>query len=117
MLRVDENLSFANSAYLEQMIMERVAHKPRLQHLVLVASGINGVDLSALEALAGLGQSLRSAGVTLHLAEVKGPVMDRLKHTGLIHGLAPGRVFLSAHEAVEALAGEKALQRSPAAQQ
>ena len=89
-LRVDENLSFANSAYLEQMIMERVAHKPRLQHLVLVASGINGVDLSALEALAGLGQSLRSAGVTLHLAEVKGPVMDRLKHTGLIHGLAPG---------------------------
>lgn len=116
-LRVDENLSFANSAYLEQMIMERVAHKPRLQHLVLVASGINGVDLSALEALAGLGQSLRSAGVTLHLAEVKGPVMDRLKHTGLIHGLAPGRVFLSAHEAVEALAGEKAPQRSPAAQQ
>ena len=115
LLRVDENLSFANSAYLEQIIMERVAHKPRLQHLVLVASGINGVDLSALEALAGFGQSLRSAGVTLHFAEVKGPVMDRLRHTGLIQGLAPGRVFLSAHEAVEALAGGQAAQGATAA--
>ena len=61
LLRVDENLSFANSAYLEETIMERVAHKPLLEHLVLVASGINGVDLSALETLAGLAQSLRSA--------------------------------------------------------
>jgi SulP family sulfate permease len=115
LLRIDENLSFANSAYLEQMIMERVVHKPRLEHLVLVASGINGVDLSALEALAGLGHSLRSAGVTLHLAEVKGPVMDRLKHTGLIHGLAPGRVFLSAHEAVEALTAGRRASRLPSA--
>ena len=108
LLRVDENLSFANSAYLEETIMERVVHKPSLEHLVLVASGINGVDLSALEALAGLAQSLRSAGVTLHLAEVKGPVMDRLKHTGLVQHLAPGYVFLSAHEAVQALAGPRA---------
>jgi sulfate permease, SulP family len=103
LLRIDENLSFANSAFLEETIMERVAHKPRLEHLVLVASGINGVDLSALETLAKLTQSLRSAQVTLHLAEVKGPVMDRLKHTALIKGFAPGRVFLSAHEAVETL--------------
>jgi sulfate permease, SulP family len=104
LVRVDENLSFANSAYLEETIMERVAHRPQLEHLVLVASSINSVDLSALETLAKLGQSLRSAQVTLHLAEVKGPVMDRLKHTGLIKSLDPGRVFLSAHEAVEALA-------------
>jgi SulP family sulfate permease len=103
LLRVDENLSFANSAFLEETIMERVADKPRLEHLVLVASGINGVDLSALETLAKLAQSLRSAQVTLHLAEVKGPVMDRLKHTALIKEFAPGRVFLSAHEAVETL--------------
>lgn len=103
LLRVDENLSFANSAFLEETIMERVAHKPRLEHLVLVASGINGVDLSALESLAKLAESLRSAQITLHLAEVKGPVMDRLKDTALIQGLAPGRVFLSAHEAVETL--------------
>lgn len=103
LLRVDEHLSFANSAYLEQTLIDRVAGKPRLKHLVLVASGINGVDLSALEMLTKLARSLREAGVTLHFAEVKGPVMDRLKHTELMEVLAPGRVFLSTHEAVRAL--------------
>jgi SulP family sulfate permease len=96
-------LSFANSAYVEEVLMERVAHRPQVEHLVLVASGINGIDVSALEMLHKLAHSLREAGVTLHLAEVKGPVMDRLKHTALIRDLAPGRVFLSAHEAVEML--------------
>jgi SulP family sulfate permease len=103
LLRVDEHLSFANSAYVEEVLMERVAHRPQVEHLVLVASGINGIDVSALEMLHKLAHSLREAGVTLHLAEVKGPVMDRLRHTALIRELAPGRVFLSAHEAVEAL--------------
>ena len=103
LLRIDEHLSFANSAYVEDVLMERVAQRPRVEHLVLVASGINGIDVSALEMLHKLAQSLREAGVTLHLAEVKGPVMDRLKHTALIRDLAPGRVFLSAHEAVETL--------------
>jgi SulP family sulfate permease len=103
LLRIDEHLSFANSAYVEEALMERVAQRPQVEHLVLVASGINGIDVSALEMLHKLVHSLREAGVTLHLAEVKGPVMDHLKHTALIRELAPGRVFLSAHEAVEAL--------------
>jgi SulP family sulfate permease len=103
LLRVDEHLSFANSAYLEERLMERIAHKADLRHLVLVASGINGIDVSALEMLTKLVSSVRDAGITVHLAEVKGPVMDRLKHTELIEQLAPGRVFLSTHEAVQAL--------------
>jgi SulP family sulfate permease len=105
LVRVDERLSFANSAFLETTLMDRIAHRPQLRHLVLVASGINGIDVSALEVLTTLAQSLRQAGITLHLAEVKGPVMDRLRDTELIEHLAPGRVFLSAHEAVEVLTG------------
>jgi SulP family sulfate permease len=104
LLRVDEHLSFANSAYLEQVLMEHVARAPALKHLVLVCSGINGIDFSALEMLMKLASSLKDAHVTMHLAEVKGPVMDKLRDTGLLGLLQPGRVFLSTHEAVEALA-------------
>jgi SulP family sulfate permease len=103
LLRVDEHLSFANSAYLEQVLMEHVARAPKLKHLVLVCSGINGIDFSALEMLTKLISSLKDARVTLHLAEVKGPVMDKLRATGLLALLEPGRVSLSAHEAVEVL--------------
>ena len=108
LLRVDEHLSFANSAYLEAVLMEQVARTPALKHLVLVCSGINGIDFSALEMLMKLAASLRDAGVTVDLAEVKGPVMDKLKGTGLLEILQPGRVFLSAHEAVEALTAARA---------
>jgi SulP family sulfate permease len=71
-----------------------------------VASGINGIDTSGLETLSRLALSFKEAGITLHLAEVKGPVMDRLKRSHLLAEMAPGRVFLSAHEAVVALTEE-----------
>ena len=108
LLRVDEHLSFANSTYLEQVLMEHLARTPALKHLVLVCSGINGIDFSALEMLMKLAASLKDAHVSMHLAEVKGPVMDKLRATGLPALLEPGRVFLSAHEAVEALAAHAA---------
>jgi SulP family sulfate permease len=104
LLRVDEHLSFANTAWLEETLMNRVAESPRLKHFVLVCSGINGIDTSGLETLTRLALSFREAGITLHLAEVKGPVMDRLKRGHLLAVMAPGRVFISAHEAVKALA-------------
>ncbi len=103
LLRVDEHLSFANTAWLEETLMNRVAGSARLNHLVLVCSGINGIDTSGLETLTRLAHSFREAGITLHLAEVKGPVMDRLKRSDLLAVMAPGQVFISAHEAVNAL--------------
>jgi SulP family sulfate permease len=103
LVRVDEHLSFANSTYLEQVLMEHVASAPALKHLVLVCSGINGIDFSALEMLMKLAASLKDAHVTVHLAEVKGPVMDKLRDTGLLALIEPGRVFLSTHAAVQAL--------------
>lgn len=103
LLRVDEHLSFANSDWLEQFFGQAVAARPGARHLVLVANAVNGIDVTALEMLERFAMSLREAGVVLHLAEVKGPVMDRLQRSNLLQSMAPGRVFLSAHEAVEAL--------------
>lgn len=111
LLRVDEHVSFANTAWLEETLMLRVAEAPRLEHLVLVCGGINGIDTSGLETLTRLAYSLKEAGITLHLADVKGPVMDRLQRTDLFEVMTPGKVFLSAHEAVKTLAdvGETAV--------
>jgi SulP family sulfate permease len=104
LLRVDRSLYFANVNHLEEIVAEAVAHQPRLKHLVLICSAVNTIDHSALESLEQLAESLKQAGVTLHLAEVKGPVMDRLAQTALMKHLAPGRVFLSTNQAVRELA-------------
>ena len=106
-LRVDESLYFANSRALEDRINDAVANRPGLEHVVLQCSAINDIDASALESLEAIDMRLRDAGLRLHLSEVKGPVMDRLKHTHFLHSLS-GRVFLSHYQAIRELSPEVA---------
>jgi SulP family sulfate permease len=102
-IRVDESLYFANAKYLETTLLRAVADRPEVEYLVLICSGTNFVDASALETLKRLVAELRDAGVELLLAEVKGPVMDRLERIGFVERLGRERVFLSTHEAMCAL--------------
>ena len=106
-LRVDESLYFANSRALEDRVNDVVARRPALAHVVLQCSAINDIDASALESLEAIDQRLRGAGLKLHLSEVKGPVMDRLKDTEFLRHLS-GRVFLTHFQAFKALAPEVA---------
>jgi len=101
-IRVDESLYFVNAAYLESAIYGIVAARPAVEHVILQCAAVNEVDLSALEALENIDHRLRERGITLNLSEVKGPVMDGLKRTDFLDHLS-GQVFLSHHQAVEAL--------------
>jgi SulP family sulfate permease len=101
-LRVDENLYFANCRALEDRINREVAQHPALAHLVLQCSAINHIDASALESLEAIAVRLHEAGIALHLSEVKGPVMDRLRGTHFLHSL-PGKVYMSQFQAMEDL--------------
>lgn len=104
-LRVDESLYFANARFLEDRIAALVAGNPRLRHLVLMCPAVNHIDASALESLEEINRRLAEAGVKFHLAEVKGPVMDRLRRSDLLAHLS-GQVFLSQHQAVCQLRGQ-----------
>ncbi len=101
-LRIDESLYFANARFLEDMVLARVAGDSALRHVVLMCSAVNEIDLSALESLEELNHRLKDAGITLHLSEVKGPVMDRLKRAHFLDDLT-GQVFLSQYDAQRAL--------------
>ncbi len=104
MLRIDENLYFANTKHVEDFILCAVADRPKLRHLVLICSAINFIDASALETLTDLVTRMRDAGIQLYLTEVKGPVMDRLTHTKFLDQLGREHVFLSTEAAYEKLA-------------
>lgn len=100
-LRVDESLYFANARYLEDKIQNRVAKDKNIRHVILQCSAINEIDLSALESLEAINERLREMDVKLHLSEVKGPVMDRLKEQHFLKEMT-GQVFLSQYEAAQA---------------
>lgn len=101
-LRVDESLYFPNARYLEELVQEKIASNPQLKHLVLMFSAVNEVDASALESLEMIQAKLRDAGVSLHLSEVKGPVMDRLRRSDFLNHLAG--LYLTQLDAMQALA-------------
>ena len=105
-LRIDESLYFANAGYLEDKIYEQVALKPDVKHVILMCSAVNMIDASALESLNAISHRLNSSNVNFHLSEVKGPVMDSLKHSDFFENFK-GKVFLSQFDAVNSLIQNK----------
>lgn len=101
-VRVDESLYFANARYLEEYLSARLAGAPSLRHVVLMCTAVNDIDLSGLESLAMINHRLKDAGVKMHLSEVKGPVMDKLRRSAFVAELS-GEVFLSQVDALRAL--------------
>lgn len=102
-IRIDESLTYLNARWLEEYVLERVAEQPDVRHIVLMCSAVNEIDASGLESLEAINRRLIDAGLGLHLSEVKGPVMDRIKRTHFLNELN-GRVFLSQNEAFAELA-------------
>ncbi|MCG3268157.1 SulP family inorganic anion transporter [Yoonia sp. I 8.24] len=101
-LRVDESLYFANARFLEDFIQNRVAGDKNVRHVILQCSAVNDIDLSALESLEMINTRLEEMDVCLHLSEVKGPVMDRLRDQHFLKTLT-GNVYLSQFDALNCI--------------
>lgn len=104
-LRIDESLFFGNLGAVELRLNQALEQSSGIRHLVLVMSAVNRMDATAVEVLAEVNRDLAERNTRLHLAEVKGPVQDRLLHSELWTSLS-GEVFLSANEAFEKLGGQ-----------
>jgi SulP family sulfate permease len=103
LLRIDAGLFFGNIEAVSRRIEEELAAHRDARELVLVLSAVNAIDSSALFGLLDLNRVLMRRHIRLHLAEVKGPVLDRLRASTLLRELS-GRLFLSTANAWDALA-------------
>lgn len=101
-VRIDERLFFGNLGAVEMRINQELERIGEARDLVLVMSAVNLMDTTAVEVFAELNQDLAERGIRLHLAEVRGPVQDRLQRSALWSSLS-GQVFLSANAAFEQL--------------
>jgi sulfate permease, SulP family len=81
-LRIDAALSFANVTWVKRRIGELRRAHPEARCVVIDCAGVNDLDASAEHALEEIDTELAGAGVTLHLAAVKGPVRDVMRRTG-----------------------------------
>lgn len=101
-VRIDERLFFGNLGAVELRLNQELEKVAGIRDLVLVMSAVNLMDATAVEVFCELNRDLAGRRIRLHLAEVKGPIQDRLMRTGLWSTLS-GKVFLSANDAFEKL--------------
>jgi SulP family sulfate permease len=101
-LRVDESLFFGNLSAIEARLTAELEKASDTHDVVLIMSAVNRVDTSAMEVLTDINRDLGDRNIRLHLAEVKGPVQDRLTNSPLLTTLS-GEVFLSVNKAFESL--------------
>ncbi|WRH65729.1 MAG: solute carrier family 26 protein [Planktothrix sp. GU0601_MAG3] len=102
-IRIDESLYFVNTKYLENYLLKLVTEQKEVEYLLLVCSGINSIDGSALETLQRLIEDLHQMGIEFYLSEVKGPVFDKLEKIGFVDKLGRDRIFLSTDQAIKEL--------------
>jgi sulfate permease, SulP family len=100
--RLDAALCFANAEFLRDQVRELVEEEPTPRTLVFDFHAINGVDSTALHFLDELLDYLDARGVAVRFAGVKGPVMDRLRRTGLHQRIGGGRFHHEVSQAVDA---------------
>jgi len=101
LLRIDENLFFGNLSAVESRLDIELQRQPAIRDVVLIMSAVNRVDTTAMAVLTDLNRELADRQIHLHLAEVKGPVQDRLSRSPLWPALS-GQVFLAVNDAYEA---------------
>ena len=103
MMRIDQSLYFANTKVLEDTVLGLIADRPEVNDFVLICTAVNFIDASAIETLESLLEQLKDAGVTFHLAAVKGPVLDQLKQSEFWHQFDESQLHFTTHEAMQAL--------------
>lgn len=103
LVRIDENITFANVSYITDFIEQKSMHNSELKDVVLIFSSVSYIDTTALEALENLLHTLNNEGLSLNLAEVKGPVMDKLEQSRFLEHVKPGQVFFQTIDALNSL--------------
>ena len=103
-IRVDESFYFVNARFIETFVLNQLAARTEVEHILFICTATNFIDTSGLEMLERLSENLYETGITLHLAEVKGPVMDKLKKTTFCQNMR-GQLFFTANVAMRELAG------------
>jgi len=103
LVRIDESLTFANIGFVEDYLIDELNRRPDIRHVVLIFTSVSDIDMTALEALEGINDRIKTGGRTLNIAEAKGPVMDKLEKTDFFQHLAPGKVFFRTEDAVKKL--------------
>ena len=100
-IRFDGQLYFANVSYFEESIIFLVEKDPEVKVILIVATGINGLDASGVEMLKNLLDRLGKSDITLAFCSLKKSVKDVMQRTGLIELIGEENIFGTEQQALK----------------
>lgn len=99
-VRLDAPLFFANAKYFEEEIINDLSKNKKIKDILLVGNGINQVDATGEEMLKSLFENLRTARKNLYFSDMKAPIIEILKNTGLYEEIHPDHFFSKSEEGI-----------------
>ena len=103
LFRWDAPLFFANAELFHQRVLKAIASSPTpVRRLVVAAEPVTSVDVTAADVVRELADTLRADHIDFCFAEMKDPVIDKLKRFGLFERFGEETFFTTLGEAVHA---------------
>ncbi|MBI4191672.1 MAG: SulP family inorganic anion transporter [Betaproteobacteria bacterium] len=93
MVRINGSLFFGAVDHVQRHLQEIDEHNPQQKHVLIVASGINFVDMAGAEMLAQEARRRRALGGGLYFYRVKDAVRALLQRGGYLAGIGEPNLF------------------------
>ncbi len=103
MVRLNGSIFFGAVSHLQQQLQETLEAAPEQKHLVVMASGINFIDLAGAEFLAQTARHLARAGGSLSFYRMKQSVADTLRKGGFMQDIGEQNLYPAKSRPAEAL--------------
>ncbi len=103
-VRIDAQFYFGNVTFLREFLRRQEAElSAPLRAVIIEACSLNQLDSSAEAALRELAAAYVARGVALKFANVKRPVADVMRASGLWHLVGEHNIHMNVHDAVQSL--------------
>ncbi|GJL81954.1 MAG: sulfate transporter [marine bacterium B5-7] len=102
-IRIDDSLYFGAVAYVRQILKKIYEHYPDQKHLLLLAQGINQVDVAGAELLIEEVRSRRSVDGDVWLYQLKDTAADVLDNCGYLDEIGKDHMFMWKGEAISTI--------------
>ena len=101
--RYDADLFFGNAEHFLSSVMQSVEMFTQTEYLILDMSSVSAIDSTAWEQLEYLTERLQEKDITLHFANVKGPIRDKFQIKYKSEKFNDVHMYLSIEAAIKAI--------------
>jgi len=100
-VRIDNQLFYANVLYFEEIIQNYSQRIPKLRLVILDASGMHNIDSTGIRVLTQLYHYFKKRNISFNITGAIGPVRDIISTSDLLSLMGEQSFFLEIHDAMQ----------------